>query len=131
MADQGDGFVIMRDLPAHHEHQEKAEEQEAKSGHSVLNPDDLMIGGKNVLAPKTQFFLVDFVNSRVRDGLSGCVHFVYFISNVKRRLVNLTPGRASIAPSLHFVQHHYRQQQGQIQDRDIKQLSRARNSQVA
>src|SRR6266446_2723553 len=33
--------------------------------------------------------------------------------------------------SFEFVQHHHRQQQRQIQNRRIKQLSRARNGQVA
>src|SRR5439155_4472734 len=39
-------------LPAHHHHQAKAEEQKEQAADAVLNTDDLVIGGENVLPPK-------------------------------------------------------------------------------
>ena len=39
-------------LPAHHHHQAKAKEQKEQAADAVLNTDDLVIGGENVLPPK-------------------------------------------------------------------------------
>ena len=42
----------MRDLPAHHQHQEKSEQQETQRGKTVLDADDFVVGRKNIPAPK-------------------------------------------------------------------------------
>jgi len=44
----------MRNLPAHQQHQEKSEQQETQRGESVLDANDLMVGGENVFAPETR-----------------------------------------------------------------------------
>jgi len=72
--DRRDGLLRMRDLPAHHQHQEKAEEQKKQRRNAVLNADDLMIGGENVFAPETELFVLGLMYSRMRDGVRGCLH---------------------------------------------------------
>ena len=61
----------MRDLPAHHQHEAKTKKQEEQSGDSILNADDLVIGGKNVSAPETRILMMRFVDSRLRNSVSS------------------------------------------------------------
>jgi len=72
------GLPRMRDLPAHHQHQAKAEQQEEQRRDTVLNPDDLMVGGKNVVAEEAAFFVVRLVGSRMKTGVGGGLHIFYF-----------------------------------------------------
>src|SRR5436309_11095163 len=72
----------MGDLPAHHQHQAKAEHEEKQSGDGVLNPDDLMVGGKNVSAPEPHIFVVRFLNTWMRNSVSGS-HVCYFCPPIK------------------------------------------------
>ena len=48
-------------LPAHQHHQREAEEQEQQAGDGVLDADDLVVGGEDVLAPEAEFFVMDVV----------------------------------------------------------------------
>jgi len=51
----------MRDLPAHQDHQEKSEQHEAQRGQAVLDADDLVVGGKNVLAQEADVLVTAVV----------------------------------------------------------------------
>ena len=53
--DPGHRLPRIGQLPPHHHHQAEAEEQEEKRGNRVLDPDDLVVGGKNILLPEGQF----------------------------------------------------------------------------
>ena len=70
----------MRNLPAHHQHQEKSEQQETQRGEAVLDADDLVIGRKNVAAPETR--VVMFVNAVVFVVVPG------FMLAIRRKSVN-------------------------------------------
>jgi len=54
-ADQGNRLVRVGDRPPHHHHQREAEEEEAEGGEPVLDADDLVVLGKDVLLPEAQF----------------------------------------------------------------------------
>jgi hypothetical protein len=47
-------------VPEQH-HQREAEQQEQQSGDRVLDSDDFVIGGKDVLAPEAKRFVMGFV----------------------------------------------------------------------
>jgi hypothetical protein len=64
----------MGDLPTHHQHQAKTKKQKAKRRKSVLDANDFMVGGENVLAPKTGFLVVGFVDLRMWNRVSACLH---------------------------------------------------------
>src|SRR6266496_6337287 len=72
----------MGDLPAHHQHQAKTKHEEKQGGDGILNPDDLMVGGKNVSAPEPHIFVVRFLNTRMSNSVSGS-HVCYFSLPVK------------------------------------------------
>ena len=52
ISNQGQRLTRISQLPAHHHHQAKAEEQKEQAADAVLNTDHLVIGGENVLPPK-------------------------------------------------------------------------------
>ena len=49
-------------LPAHQHHQRKAEQQEEEPGEAVLDSDDLMVGGENVLPPEPELLVMCVVH---------------------------------------------------------------------
>ena len=67
-ADQRQRHARVGELPAHEHHQRKAEEQEQEAGDGVLDADDLVVGGEDVLAPEAELLVMDFV----RDVRLGC-----------------------------------------------------------
>jgi hypothetical protein len=69
----------MSNLPSHQQHEAKAEKQETERGKAVLQADDFMIGGENVLAPKPGGFVVGFLDVRMRDSVSRRLHVVVFV----------------------------------------------------
>ena len=64
----------MRNLPAHHQHQAEAEQQEAQRRQAVLDADDLVIGGENVFAPEARLFVMGFVDADVRHRVCRRLH---------------------------------------------------------
>jgi hypothetical protein len=70
----------MRNLPAHQQHQEKAEQQKAERGKSVLDANDLVVGGKNVLAPEAR--LVMFM------AMISVTVMVIQLATIRRKLLN-------------------------------------------
>src|SRR5436190_1776120 len=48
----------IRQLPAHHHHQAKTEEQERESAQTVLDPDHFMVGRENVFSPKSELVML-------------------------------------------------------------------------
>jgi hypothetical protein len=66
-----------RELPAHQRHQGESEEQEQQRRHRVLNPDNLMVLGENVL-PHEALFVIVRMNMGVgaRGRVSGCRHVI-------------------------------------------------------
>jgi hypothetical protein len=52
-ADEGNGPVGIRDLPAHHDHEAEPEKQEDQTRDRVLDADRLVIGGKDELPQET------------------------------------------------------------------------------
>jgi hypothetical protein len=64
--DDGKGFAWIGELPAHHQHQTKAEKHEQERGHAVLQADDLVVGGKDVFPPKPKLMMRLVVNARIR-----------------------------------------------------------------
>ena len=68
VADQRQRRARVGELPAHEHHQRKAEEQEQEPRDGVLDADDLVVGGKDVLAPEAQLLVMGFV----RDVRPGC-----------------------------------------------------------
>ena len=91
----------MRDLPAHQNHQEKSEQQEAQRRQAILDADDFVVAGKNVLAQEADVLVMAMFIVAVMD-LSLAI---------RRKLVN---GRFHIL--FQFVPDHQRQQQRQIND---------------
>ena len=94
----------MRDLPAHQHHQEKSEQHEAERHETVLDADDLVVGGENILAPETRL-----------------VVFGVAVAVVRVRRGNLAERRKLLDVWLHkvlfqFVANQRRQQQRQIND---------------
>ena len=60
------------ELPAHQHHQREAEEQEQQAGDGVLDADDLVVDGEDVLAPEAELLVMGFVRAvrrRVRRRL--------------------------------------------------------------
>ena len=66
MQRQGDARV--GELPAHEHHQRKAEEEEQEASDGVLDADDLVVGGEDVLTPEAELLVMGFV----RDVRRGC-----------------------------------------------------------
>ena len=64
----GSGDARVGELPAHEHHQRKAEEEEQEAGDGVLDADDLVVGGEDVLAPEAELLVMGFV----RDVRRGC-----------------------------------------------------------
>jgi hypothetical protein len=64
----------MSQLEAHHQHQKEAKKQEQQRGHSVLDPDDLVVGAEDVLAEETRLMMRVTVRriGRARVGVGGC-----------------------------------------------------------
>src|SRR5436190_3159722 len=66
-------------LPAHQHHQAKTKKQEGQTAKTVLNPDDLMVGGENIFAPPTKLVVFMFASVRVwivmRFDRSRRIHF--------------------------------------------------------
>ena len=52
------GLMGIGDAPAHHDHQEEAEEQEGSCREAILDSDRLVIGGKKILLPPWQNMVV-------------------------------------------------------------------------
>ena len=90
------------ELPAHQHHQGEAEEQEQQAGDGVLDADDLVIGGEDVLAPEAELLVMGFVRA-VRRGCGdrcladscGCSPDRYFAAGTANLkfwvLVSLAP----------------------------------------
>ena len=57
-AGEGNAGAGISDGPSHHHHEGEAEKEEKQAGDAVLNSDDLVVGGKNVFFPKTEFVLI-------------------------------------------------------------------------
>ena len=78
-ADHRQRLARIRQLPAHHHHQAKAEEQEKQPGDAVLDADDFVVGGENVFSPKPELVMLvsGVVPVRFVMGFnrSGSVHF--------------------------------------------------------
>ena len=70
ISDQRQWLARISQLPAHHHHQAKAEEQKEQAADAVLNTDHLVIGGENVTSAKS---LIRDVRLRVRrdDGFQA------------------------------------------------------------
>jgi len=68
-ADQRNRRARMRDLPAHHQHQQEAKKQKRQCRDAVLDADDLMVGGKDVRAPEPRIFMMLCMDS----GMWNCV----------------------------------------------------------
>jgi len=76
----------MRDLPAHEHHQAKSKLHEAERDETVLDADDLVIGGENIFAPEARFvvFVMAVIVVPVRGGslaerrklLNECFHVI-------------------------------------------------------
>ena len=62
-ADQRQRGARVGELPAHQHHQRKAEEQEQEAGDGVLDADDLVVGGEDVLAPEAELLVMGFVRA--------------------------------------------------------------------
>ena len=62
---EGKCLSRMRDLPAHHQHQRKTEQQVEQRGDAILDADDLVVGGKNVFTKEAAFFVVRLVGFRM------------------------------------------------------------------
>ena len=60
-ADQRQRGARVGELPAHEHHQRKAEEEEQHAGDGVLDADDLVVGGEDVLAPEAELLVMGFV----------------------------------------------------------------------
>src|SRR2546427_3368925 len=73
----------MRNLPAHHQHQAETEKQEKQRRDAILDADDFMVRGKNVFAPEPELLVRSFMDSRMRNCVSGWLHVLnqYFMSN--------------------------------------------------
>ena len=67
--DQRHRLARMGDLPAHDQHQEEAEEQERKGGQTILEADDLMVGGEDVRSPELPFLVGRGMNWRMNKGV--------------------------------------------------------------
>ena len=67
VADERQRDARVGELPAHQHHQRKAEEQEQEPGDAVLDANDLVVSGENVLAPEAEFLVMSFVRA-VRRG---------------------------------------------------------------
>ena len=50
--DQRQGLSRISQLPAHQHHQAKAEEQKEQAADAVLDTNDFVVSGENVLPPK-------------------------------------------------------------------------------
>ena len=91
----------MRNLPAHEHHQEKSKLHEAQRGKTVLDADDLVVGGKNVFAPETRLVVLvmavvvvavlRFRFAKRRKLLNGRFHNVYF--NLSMHIAASSSGR--------------------------------------
>src|SRR5439155_9182207 len=60
ISDNGQRLARISQLPAHHHHQAKAEEQKEQTADAVLDADHLVIGGENVFTDEAE--LVVFVS---------------------------------------------------------------------
>ncbi len=60
-AEQRQRGARVGELPAHEHHQRKAEEEEQQAGDGVLDADDLVVGGEDVLAPEPERLVMRFV----------------------------------------------------------------------
>ena len=68
-SDDRNRMVRIGDLPAHHHHQTKAEEEEKEGGDAVLDADDFMIGGKDVLPEKIGLGVFGLVQAVQMSGM--------------------------------------------------------------
>ena len=59
--DHRQGRSWIGQLPAHHHHQGKAEEQKDQPADAVPDADNFVVGGENVFPPKTEFVMFVFV----------------------------------------------------------------------
>src|SRR5438876_12374701 len=59
-------------LPPHQHHQRKTEEQKKQPGESVLDADDFVVGGKNILPPPPELVMFMFAGVRVWIVMSRC-----------------------------------------------------------
>ena len=75
LADNRDGMAGISQLPAHHRHQAEPHEQKHQPGDAVLEADDFVVGGKDVLLPETRL-LVGRGVSVVRCRFHVCLFFV-------------------------------------------------------
>src|SRR5882757_5976135 len=78
-ADHRQRLTGVSQLPAHQHHQAKAEEQERESTKTVLDPDHLVVGGKNIFSPPTKLMVFVFASVCVwivmRFDRSRRIHF--------------------------------------------------------
>ncbi len=71
----GDRVARISNLPAHDHHQAETEKEKHQRGNAVLDADDLVIGGKDILLPKPRLLMARVVGVRVCVccGLHGCL----------------------------------------------------------
>jgi hypothetical protein len=79
-AEQRQRGARVGELPAHEHHQRKAEEEEQQAGDGVLDADDLVVDGENVLAQEAELFVMGFVCAvRLRCGDSSRMTHAAFL----------------------------------------------------
>src|SRR5436305_7775775 len=78
-ADHWQRLAGISQLPAHQHHQAKTKKQEGETAKTVLNPDDLMVGGEDIFTPPTKLVVFMFASVRVwvvmRFDRSRRIHF--------------------------------------------------------
>ena len=72
-AEQRQRGARVGELPAHEHHQRKAEEEEQQAGDGVLDADDLVVGGEDVLAPEAELLVMGFVRGVRRGCGDSCL----------------------------------------------------------
>ncbi len=92
VADERQRHARVSELPAHQHHQAKAEEQEQEAGDAVLDANDLVVSGENVLAPEAKFLVMSFVRA-VRRGCGDSSRMTHL---TLLRIVYLAPGTANL-----------------------------------
>ena len=55
--EHGHRHTRMRNLPAHEQHQEKAEKHETQRHQAILDADHLVVGGKDIFLPKPRLVM--------------------------------------------------------------------------
>src|SRR5947207_14288038 len=60
--DQRQRLAGISQLEAHQHHQAKAEEQERETAQTVLDPDHLVVGGKDIFSPPTKLMVFVFAS---------------------------------------------------------------------